>query len=119
MVNLYQSLIDKCVSELISIDGADNVPDWVDPYVLDDFESVDSIKVTDVRIHDENLPNLSILAVYIHVDIVLDSMTYFDVDNLLFHLEYYVKGYTFGRDRGVQLVITADNVDLKNKNPQW
>lgn len=119
MVNLYQSLIDKCVSELISIDGADNVPDWVDPYVLDDFESVDSIKVTDVHIHDENLPNLSILAVYIHVDIVLDSMTYFDVDNLLFHLEYYVKGYTFGRDRGVQLVIAADNVDLKNKNPQW
>lgn len=120
MVNLYQSLIDKCVSELIEVaHQPDNVPDWVDPRVLDDFESVDSIKVTDVHIHDENLPNLNILAVYIHVDIVLDSMRYFDVDNLLFHLEYYVKGLTFGRDRGVQLVITADNVDLKNENPQW
>ena len=33
MVNLYQSLIDKCVSELISIDGPDNVPGpaYVDP----------------------------------------------------------------------------------------
>ena len=120
MVNLYQSLIDKCVSELIEVAyQPDNVPDWVDPRVLDDFDRVDSIKVTDVHIHDENLPNLNILAVYIHVDIVLDSMKYFDVDNLLFHLEYYVKGLTFGRDRGVQLVITADNVDLKNKNPQW
>ena len=120
MVNLYQSLIDKCISELIEVAyQPDNIPDWVDPRVLDDIESVDSIKVTDVHIHDENLPNLNILAVYIHVDIVLDSMKYFDVDNLLFHLEYYVKGHTFGRDRGVQLVITADNVDLKNKNPQW
>lgn len=119
MVNICQSLIDKCISELISIDGPDNVPDWVDPRVLDDIESVDSIKVTDVHMHDETVRNESILAVYIHVDIVLDSINYFDVDNITFHLEYYIKGHTFGIDRRVQLVIITDNLNLKNKNPQW
>ena len=119
MVNLYQSLIDKCVSELISIDGPDNVPDWVDPRVLDDIESVDSIKVTNVDIYDETYPGANIMVVNIHVNIVLDSIKFFDTSNLLFHLEYYVKGLTFGRDRGVKLKIIEDNVDLKNENPQW
>ena len=119
MVTLYQSLIDKCVSELISIDGPDNVPDWVDPRVLDDIESVDSIKVTNVDIYDETYPGANIMVVNIHVNIVLDSINFFDTSNLLFHLEYYVKGLTFGRDRGVKLKIIEDNVDLKNKNPQW
>lgn len=119
MVNLYQSLIDKCVSELISIDGPDNVPDWVDPYVLDDFDRVDSIKVTNVDIYDETYPGANIMVVNIHVNIVLDSINFFDTSNLLFHLEYYVKGFTFGRDRSVKLKIIEDNVDLKNKNPQW
>ena len=114
MVNLYQSLIDKCVSELISIDGPDNVPDWVDPRVLDDIESVDSIKVTNVDIYDETYPGANIMVVNIHVNIVLDSINFFDTSNLLFHLEYYVKGLTFGRDRGVKLKIIEDNVDLKN-----
>ena len=119
MVNLYQSLIDKCVSELVSIDGVDNVPDWVDSRVLDDFESVDSIKVTNVDIYDETYPGANIMVVNIHVNIVLDSINFFDTSNLLFHLEYYVKGLTFGRDRGVKLKIIEDNVDLKNENPQW
>lgn len=119
MVNLYQSLIDKCVSELVSIDGVDNVPDWVDSRVLDDFESVDSIKVTNVDIYDEAYPGANIMVVNIHVNIVLDSINFFDTSNLLFHLEYYVKGHTFGRDRSVKLKIIEDNVDLKNKNPQW
>ena len=119
MVNLYQSLIDKCVSELVSIDGVDNVPDWVDSRVLDDFESVDSIKVTNVDIYDEAYPGANIMVVNIHVNIVLDSINFFDTSNLLFHLEYYVKGLTFGRDRGVKLKIIEDNVDLKNENPQW
>ena len=78
MVNLYQSLIDKCVSELISIDGPDNVPDWVDPRVLDDIESVDSIKVTNVDIYDETYPGANIMVVNIHVNIVLDSINFFD-----------------------------------------
>ena len=119
MVNLYQSLIDKCVSELVSIDGVDNVPDWVDSRVLDDFESVDSIKVTNVDIYDEAYPGANIMVVNIHVNIVLDSINFFDTSNLLFHLEYYVKGHTFGRDRSVKLKIIEDNVDLKNENPQW
>ena len=119
MVNLYQSLSDKWVSELISIDGPDNVPDWVDPRVLDDIESVDSIKVTNVDIYDETYPGANIMVVNIHVNIVLDSINFFDTSNLLFHLEYYVKGLTFGRDRGVKLKIIEDNVDLKNENPQW
>lgn len=120
MVNLYQSLIDKCISELIEVAyQPDNIPDWVDPRVLDDFDCVDSIKVTNVDIYDETYPGANIMTVNIHVNIVLDSIKYFDVDNLIFHLEYYVKGHTFGRDRGVKLDIIADNVDLKNKNPQW
>lgn len=119
MANLYQSLIDKCVSELISIDGPDNVPDWVDPYVLDDFDRIGSIKVTNVDIYDEDYPGANIMVVNIHVNIVLDSINFFDTSNLLFHLEYYVKGHTFGRDRSVKLKIIEDNVDLKNKNPQW
>lgn len=119
MANLYQSLIDKCISELISIDGPDNVPDWVDPRVLDDFDGIDSIKVTNVDIYDETYPGANIMVVNIHVNIVLDSIKFFDTSNLLFHLEYYVKGHTFGRDRSVKLKIIEDNVDLKNKNPQW
>ena len=120
MVNLYQSLIDKCVSELIEVAyQPDNVPDWVDPYVLDDFDRIGSIKVTNVDIYDEAYPGANIMVVNIHVNIVLDSINFFDTSNLLFHLEYYVKGHTFGRDRSVKLKIIEDNVDLKNKNPQW
>lgn len=120
MVNLYQSLIDKCVSELIEdAYQPDNVPDWVDPYVLDDFDRIGSIKVTNVDIYDEDYPGANIMVVNIHVNIVLDSIKFFDTSNLLFHLEYYVKGHTFGRDRSVKLKIIEDNVDLKNKNPQW
>lgn len=120
MVNLYQSLIDKCISELIEVAyQPDNAPDWVDPRVLDDFDRVDSIKVTNVDIYDETYPGANIMVVNIHVNIVLDSIKFFDTSNLLFHLEYYIKSHTFGRDRGVKLEIIEDNVDLKNKNPQW
>lgn len=119
MVNLYQSLIDRCVAELISIDSPDNVPDWVDPFVLDDFESVDSIKVTNVDTFDDDSLNETVLNVNIHIDIVFDSLRYIHPDNLQFHLEYYIKRNLFGPGRDVIIQVIADNVDLKNKNPQW
>lgn len=120
MVNIYQSLINKCIELIVKVAyEPDFIPDWVDPRVLDDFDSVDSIKVTNVDMHNEIYPNMNIKVINIHVDIVLNSIKYFDVDNLLFHLSYFVKVHTFGRDRSVQLTVIADNVDLKNKNPQW
>lgn len=119
MVKIYQSLIDKCVSELVNIDGVDNIPVWVDPMVLDDFDTIDTIKVTDVETYNEEYPAFKIYIINIRVDVVLDSIRLIDLDNLRFHLEYYIKTRLFGKDRSVRVNILMDNVDLKNKNPQW
>ena len=120
LVSVYQKLIDNCIGEMVDIaDNPGNVPDWVDPYVLDDFDSIGSIKVTDAETYNEEYPAFTILVIKIHADVILDSIKFFDLDNLKYHLEYYLKSHMFGRDRTVQLNVLFDNVELKNKNPQW
>ena len=120
MVNLYQSLINRCIEELNSM-GYDEIPteDWVDPSVFDEADSIGSITVTDVEVMDETYPSFSILVVEIHADVILDSIKFRDLDNLKYHLEYYIKTHTFGRDRSVKIDLLFDSVELKNKNPQW
>ena len=120
MINLYQSLINRCIDELISM-GYDETPteDWVDPYVLDEADAIDSITVNDVETYNEEYPAFTILVVEIHADVILDSLKRFDLTNLKYHIEYFIKSNTFGRDRGVKIDLLFDSVELKNKNPQW
>jgi len=121
MVNLYQSLINRCVDELISMGyGEFPIEDWVDPYVFDEADAIDSITVNDVEVMDENYPSFSIMVVEIHADVILDSLKRFDLDNLKYHLEVFIKANTFGKgDRGVKIDLLFDSVELKDKNPQW
>jgi hypothetical protein len=120
LINLYQSLINRCVDELSSM-GNEEIPaeDWVDPYVLDEADAIDSITVNDVEVMDETYPSFSIMVVEIHADVILDSLKRFDLTNLKYHIEYFIKANTFGRDRGVKIDLLFDSVELKNKNPQW
>jgi hypothetical protein len=120
MINLYQSLINRCIDELISM-GYDEIPieDWVDLYVFDEAEAIDSITVNDVEVMDETYPSFSIMVVEIHADVILSSLKRFDLDNLKYHIEYFIKANTFGPDRGVKIDLSFDSVELKNKNPQW
>ena len=120
MINLYQSLINRCIDELISM-GYQETPteDWVDPYVLDEADAIDSITVNDVEVMDETYPSFSIMVIEIHADVILDSLKRFDLTNLKYHIEYFIKAKTFGRDRGVKIDLLFNTVELKNKNPQW
>ena len=120
MINLYQSLINRCIDELISM-GYDETPteDWVDPYVLDEADAIDSITVNDVETYNVEYPAFTILVIEIHADVILDSLKRFDLTNLKYHIEYFIKSNTFGRDRGVKIDLLFDTVELKNKNPQW
>lgn len=120
MINLYQSLINRCIDELISM-GYDETPieDWVDPYVLDEADAIDSVTVNDVETYNEEYPAFTILVIEIHADVILDSLKRFDLTNLKYHIEYFIKSNTFGRDRGVKIDLLFDTVELKNKNPQW
>ena len=120
MINLYQSLINRCIDELISM-GYDETPteDWVDPSVFDDADSIDSITVNDVETHNVEYPAFTILVIKIHADVILGSLKRFDLTNLKYHIEYFIKSNTFGRDRGVKIDLLFDTVELKNKNPQW
>ena len=120
LVSTYQRLINKCIDLMVKVAyNPDNVPDWVDPYVLDDFDSVENITVTDVETYNEEYPAFSILVIEIHADVILDSIKFYELDNLKFHLEYYIKTTIFGKDRTTQVNILFDNVDLKNKDRQW
>ena len=120
MINLYQSLINRCIDELISM-GYQETPteDWVDPYVLDEADAIDSITVNDVETYNLEYPAFTILVIEIHADVILDSLKRFDLTNLKYHIEYFIKSNTFGRDRGVKIDLLFDTVELKNKNPQW
>jgi hypothetical protein len=121
MINLYQSLINRCIDELISM-GNGEIPEenWVDPYVFAEAEAIDSITVNDVEVMDENYPSFSIMVVEIHADVILDSLKFYDLENLNYHIEYFIKANTFGKsDRGVKIDLSFDSVELKNKNPQW
>jgi len=120
MVNLYQSLINRCVDELISMGyGEFPIEDWIDPSVFDEADRVDSITVNNVETMDENYPSFSIFVVEIYADVVLDSIRRINLDNLKQHLEYYIKTHTFGPDRGVKIDLFFNSIELKNKNPQW
>lgn len=120
LVNLYQTLINNCIDELVDVAyNPDNIPDWVDPYVLDEADAIDSITVTNAETYDVEYPAFTILVIEIDANVILDSIKLFDLDNLKYHLEYYLKSHMFGRDRTVQLNVRFDNVELKNKNPQW
>ena len=121
MVKLYQTLIDRCVSSLVSM-GYEEIPteDWVDPSVFDEADAIESITVNDVEVMDVTYPSFSIMVVEIHADVILDSLKRFDLTNLKYHLEYFIKSNTFGKgDKNVKINLVIDNVDLKNKNPQW
>ena len=120
IICLYQSLINRCIDELISM-GYQETPteDWVDPYVLDEADAIDSITVNDVEVMDETYPSFSIMVIEIHADVILDSLKRFDLTNLKYHIEYFIKANTFGRDRGVKIDLLFKTVELKNKNPQW
>lgn len=121
MINLYQSLINRCIDELISM-GYQETPteDWVDPYVFSEVEAIDSITVNNVEVMDENYPSFSIMVVEIHADVILGSLKRFDLENLNYHIELFIKANTFGKgDRGVKIDLLFDTVELKNKNPQW
>lgn len=120
MINLYQSLINRCIDELNSMGFEEtSIEDWVDPSVFDDADSIDSITVNDVETYNEEYPAFTILVIEIHADVILDSLKRFDLTNLKYHIEYFIKSNTFGRDRGVKIDLLFDTVELKNKNPQW
>lgn len=122
MVKLYQTLIDRCVSSLVSM-GYEEIPteDWVDPSVFDEADAIESITVTNVVNSDEIYPSFRVFLVTINVNIVLDTyLRNVNLDNLEYHLEDYIKSFTFGKgDKNVKINLVIDNVDLKNKNPQW
>ena len=121
MINLYQSLINRCVNELSSM-SYEEIPieNWVDPYVFSEADAIDSITVNNVEVMDETYPSFSIMVVEIHADVILDSLKRFDLENLNYHIELFIKANTFGKgDRGVKIDLLFDTVELKNKNPQW
>ena len=120
LISVYQKFIDKCLKDIkLMADEEIEWEDWVDNEVLDDINAVDSITVNNVERIDENYPGLTLIIFEIHVSTLLDSPKYIDCFQIYYNIEHYLKRTIFGKSRDFKVKIIEDNIELKDKDPQW
>ena len=123
LISVYQKFIDRCLSNIkLMADEEIEWEDWVDNELFEDINVVDSIKVNDVKkIVKDNFgnPDLDLIIFEIHVSTLLNSPKYFDCYQIYYNIEHYLKRTIFGKSREFQVKIIEDNIELKDKDPQW
>ena len=120
LVGIYQKLTDNCLSLLRDMaNGEQDIADWVDPEILNDVTGIDSITVNNVVKEIENYPNFTLTIFKIHVNTVLDSVRFIDCFQIYYNIEYYLKFKSVGKSREIQIKIIEDNIERKDKDPQW
>ena len=120
LVGVYQKLTDNCLSLLRDMaNDEQDIADWVDPEILNDVTGIDSITVNNVEKEVENYPNFTLTIFKIHVNTVLDSVRFIDCFQIYYNIEYYLKVKSVGKSREIQIKIIEDNIEQKDKDPQW
>lgn len=120
LVGLYQKLINDCLNLLKDMaDGNQEIADWVDPEILNDVTSIDSITVNNIEKEVETYPAFTLSFFNVHVSTILDSVRFVDCFQIYYNIEYYLKVNSIGRSREIQVKIIEDNIEQKNKDPQW
>jgi hypothetical protein len=121
LISLYQRFIDECLRDIkLMSDEEIEWADWVDKEVLDDIGAVDSIKVNNVEKVVKDYAGITFGTIYeVHVSTLLDSIKYLDCFQIYYNFEHYLKRTIFGKSRDFKVKIIEDNLELKNKDPQW
>jgi hypothetical protein len=120
LVGLYQKLTDDCLNLLWDIaDENQATPDWVDPEILNDVTSIDSITVNNVEKETEIYPGFALTIFKVHVSTILGGVRFVDCFQIYHNIEYYLKVKSVGKSREIQVKIIEDNIERKDKDPQW
>ena len=120
LISVYQKFIDRCLRDIkLMADDEIDWEDWVDNEILDDINAVESIKVNDVEKIVKNHYGITMIIFEIHVSTLLDSHKYFDCFQIYYNIEHYLKRTIFGKSRDFKVKIIEDNIEMKNKDPQW
>lgn len=120
LVGLYQKLTNDCLNLLWDMaDGNQEIADWVDPEILNDVTSIDSITVNNIEKEVENYPAFTLTIFKVHVSTILGGVRFVDCFQIYHNIEYYLKVNSIGKSREIQVKIIEDNIEQKNKDPQW
>jgi hypothetical protein len=120
LVGLYQKLTNDCLNLLWDIaDENQETPDWVDPEILNDVTSIDSITVNNIEKEVENYPGFTLTIFKVHVSTILGGIRFVDCFQIYHNIEYYLKVNSVGKSREIQVKIIEDNIERKDKDPQW
>lgn len=120
LVGLYQKLTNDCLNLLWDMaDGNQEIADWVDPEILNDVTSIDSITVNNIEKEVENYPAFTLTIFKVHVSTILGGIRFVDCFQIYYNIEYYLKVNSIGKSREIQVKIIEDNIEQKNKDPQW
>ena len=119
LTTMFQKLIDKFLEELKVYAekwyNDEYVPVWFSGNIVEWVDSVDKLVISDIQVFNQNDGNIY----YIMVDAILDSVMRFDIDEILHHISYLIEKRLFGVRSGNNVQIYSDNIELKNKDPQW
>jgi hypothetical protein len=120
ITSLYQRFINECLMKLKLMDEGDTEwEDWVDREVLDNINAVDSIKVNNVEKIVKDYAGITLTIFEVHVSTLLDSHRYLDCFQIYYNIEHYLKRTIFDKSRDFKVKIIEDNIELKDKDPQW
>ena len=119
LIKLFQKLTDKYLDELKVFAEKwyedEETPDWMSSGIVEWVDSVDKIIITHIQVRKDDIGH----NYYITVDAILNSVMRFDIDEILQHISYMLIKKMFGFRSGNQIIMISDNVELKDKDPQW
>ena len=119
LINGFQKLTDKFLADLKEYAEKwwenEEIPDWMSSGIVEWVDAVDKIKITHLQVTKDDIGS----NYYISVDAILDSKVRFDIDEILQHITYLIIKRMFGLRSGNQVIMISDNIELKDKDPQW
>jgi hypothetical protein len=120
LVGVYQKLTDNCLSLLRDMaNDEQDIADWVDPEILNDVTGIDSITVNNVEKEVVIYPGFTLTIFKVHVSTILGGIRFVDCFQIYHNIEYYLKVNSVGKSREIQVKIIEDNIERKDKDPQW
>ena len=119
LINGFQKLTDKFLADLKEYADKwyenEEIPDWMSSGIVEWVDAVDKINITHLQVRKDDIGS----NYYISVDAILDSKVRFDIDEILQHITYLIIKRMFGLRSGNQVIMISDNIELKDKDPQW
>ena len=119
LINGFQKLTDKFLADLKEYAEKwwenEEIPDWMSSGIVEWVDAVDKINITHLQVRKDDIGS----NYYISVDAILDSKVRFDIDEILQHITYLIIKRMFGLRSGNQVIMISDNIELKDKDPQW